>query len=372
MNDKAVIYGDPTNISMFEECNDDTIILENGKLLSKEPYAEELLKIYNESFSKLPKTLTYEIGQEIEGTIARISTEDILLDIGAKEFAYISLSKDKLNPESYKIGESVQALVTDTNGYLKASIVELVKNTLYSEMKDTGNKSVYEAKVLSLTENGYVLDIDGVQVFMPGSLGGINKLLDFQSLIGETIKVMPIRNENKYSKFKDQLIVSHRAYLETLIPGELDKLEIGSVCTGVVTGTKPFGVFIEFNNVLTGMIHKDDFDEMLTDLFNKGEVVPGKEIDFYLKEVVNPRKIILSRLPVDPDEVAKPKFEKGDEVLGRVVKTVKYGSFISLGRNATGLIHISNLNEGQELKKGDRLKVKIVDNNDNKYELELA
>ena len=75
---------------------------------------------------------------------------------------------------------------------------------------------------------------------------------------------------------------------------------------------------------------------------------------------------------VDPNEIAKPKFDKGDVVEGRVVKTVKYGSFISLGRNATGLIHISKLKDGVELKKGDRHNVKILDNKDNKYVLELV
>lgn len=372
MNEHKSIYGDPLNTSIFEESIEKTIILENGKLLSSEPYAEELLKIYDESFSRLPKKLTYEIGDKLSGKITKISTDDILLDLGAKEFAYISITKDKLNPESYNIGQEIDALVIDTNGYIKASIVEYTRTNLYNEMKDPSNSIVYDAKVVSLTDNGYILDIDNVQVFMPGSLGGINKLTDFQSLIGETIKVMPIKNENRYSKFKDRLIVSHRAYLETLIPSEIDKLEIGAVYTGTVTGTKPFGIFIEFNDVLTGMIHKDDFDDMLTDFFEKGQVVPGKEIDFYLKEVVTNRKIILSRFPVDPEEEAKPKFNKGDITEGKVIKTVKYGSFISLGRNITGLLHISKIPEKVEFVKGDKLKVKITDNSDNRYVLEIA
>lgn len=372
MNEQRVTYGDPSNISVFEQTSKKPTFLENGKLLSTESYAEEMLKLYDESFNKLPKNLKYEIGQTIVGTISQISKTDILLDIGSKDFAYISLEKDKLNPESYKIGEEVEASIVDTKDYLKASIVEFIKTNLYNEMKYSEEEIVYDAEVLSLTENGYVLSIENVQVFMPGSLGGINKLLDFKTLIGKTIKVMPIKNENMYSKFKDQLIVSHRAYLETLIPTEIEKLEIGAVYTGTITGTKPFGVFIEFNNVLTGMIHKDDYDEVLLEHLSKGEVVPGKEIDFYLKEIVTSRKIILSRLVVDPNEVSKPKFDKGDVVEGRVVKTVKYGSFISLGRNATGLIHISKLKEGVELKKGDRYNVKILDNKDNKYVLELV
>jgi len=372
MNDEKVTYGDPTNIEMFETEKENTIFLQNGKLLSKESYAAELLSLYDETFKRLPKSLRYELGQEISGFVSQISQNDILLDIGGKEFAYISIEKDNINPEDYRIGDEIEALITNTKGYLKASVVEFIKNRLYTEMKDPSNDSIYDANVIALTENGYVLSIENVNVFMPGSLGGINKLIDFQTLIGKTIKVIPIKNENRYSKFKDQLIVSHRAYLETLIPTEIEKLEIGAVYTGKVTGTKPFGIFIEFNDVLTGMIHKDDFDEALIELFNNGEVTPGREIDFYLKEIVTNRKIILSRLSVDPNEVAKPKFIKGEVIEGKVVKTVKYGSFISLGKNATGLIHISKLEEGQELKRGEKVNVKVLDNKDNKYGLELV
>ena len=372
MNVKTVIYGNPNDIEIFDNEKEESIIIENGKLLSTEPYVEDLLELYNESFTKLPKNIDYQIGQVITGVIKKISECDILLDINSKDFAYISLSKDKLNPQSYKIGEEINAIIIDNTSYLKASITEYVMNSLYSEMKNKENNTIYDAKVLSLTENGYILDIDGVQVFMPGSLGGINKLLDFESLIGKTIKVLTINNENKYSKYKDQLIVSHRAYLETLIPNEIDKLELGNVYTGKITGTKPFGIFVEFNNVLTGMIHKDEFDDILIDTMEKGNAFPGVEIDFYLKEIVSNRKLILSRFPVSLEENSKPKFEKNDIVDGKVIKCVKYGCFVSLHKNATGLIHISKLKNKHDLKKDDVVSVKILDNKDNRYVLELT
>lgn len=368
----SVIYGDPTNIAMFDESNDTNRIMENGKLLPESGYDEELLKLYEESLNSIPTSLECNVGDSIRGKIASITQTEILLDTGGKEYAYISITKDKLNPESYKIGEELDVLVVENNGYIKASPVEYVKNCLYNEMKGIGNQSVYEATVLELTDNGYILDIDGVKVFMPGSLGGINMLLDFKELLGKTIKVLPIKNENKYSKFKNQLIVSHRAYLETFIPGELEKLEIGNVYSGKVTGTQHFGVFVEFNNVLTGMIHKDDFDEGLTELFDKGEVVPGREIDFYLKEIVSSSKLVLSRFPIDLEKINEPKFSKGDVIDGKVVKTVKYGCFVALGKNTTSLLHISKYKEGEEYKKGDKVKVKVTDNKDNKYTLDLA
>jgi len=179
MNEQKTIYGNSDDISIFESNSNEEIILENGKLLSNESYVEELLKLYDESFSRLPKNPVLEIGQSIKGEIAQINKESILLDLGSKEFAYISIEKDRLDPENYSIGQEIEALVTNTDNYLRASILEHVKTSLYNEMKDADNKKVYDAKVLNLTENGYILDIEGVDVFMPGSLGGINKLLNF-------------------------------------------------------------------------------------------------------------------------------------------------------------------------------------------------
>ncbi len=377
MNEAKVTYGDPSNISMFEENGNSDIVLENGKLLSKEPYAEELLKLYNESFSKIPSNPDINIGDTITGKIAKISDSDILIDFRGKEFAYVSINKDKLNPDSYKLGEEISALVVDNNGYLKASIVEQVKASLYSEMKGYGNKTIYDAEVVDLTQNGFILNIEGVKVFMPGSLGGINMLTDFKSLVGKTIKVMPIKNENRYSKHKDQLIVSHREYLQTLIPSELEKLEIGAVYTGTVTGTKDYGIFVEFNNVLTGMIYKDSFDDGLKELFDKKEVQAGREIDFYLKEIVNPKKIILSRYPLDEEEIAKAKqpveeIKVGKVYNGKVVKTVKYGIFVKLNKSETGLVHISKLDEDARFPFGTKINVKVLSSKDGKYDLELV
>ena len=369
MNNKA-IYGDPSNISIFDEPAIDII---NSKTISRE--SKELLNLYSESFEGMPKSLSYDIGDVVKGKIYKITTEDILLDISGKDFAYVSVSKDKIDVESYAIGDEIETIVTDTESYLKVSIVEYIRYCLYSEMKGSGKGNIYDAKVLSLTANGYILDIQGVSVFMPGSLGGVNVLLDFEELVGNYIKVMPIKNDNKYSRHKDQLIVSHRAYLDTLIPLAVDKLEIGKVYTGTVTGTQPYGIFCEFNDVLTGMIHKDDFDEALAEMFDNGDVVAGREIVFYLKEIVHNKKLILSRFEVDSEEQKKqkePVFKKGDMVDGKVIKTVKYGSFISLGRNATGLLHISKIKDGVEYEKGDIVNVKIIDNKNDKYVLVLT
>jgi small subunit ribosomal protein S1 len=365
-----VTYGNESDISIFQT-NTSKYVIQNGKLLSNESYIDELLPIYNTSFTKLTNT-SLQIGDVVTGFIEQISKKDLILDVGGKEMVYVSIKADKLNPTDYKIGQELSVVITDNKDFIRASSTEYTKQSLYSEMKDSDNKKVYDAYVVCLTDNGYTLNIDGVNVFMPGSLGGINKLLDFNSLVGQTIKVIPIKNENKYSKYKDQLIVSHREYLNSLIPNEIEKLEIGKVYTGKVTDTCNFGVFVEFQQVLTGLIHQMSFDEQLQEMFNQGKITPGTEISFYLKEIVTNKKIILTRLASDFEELSKPKYEINQIVPGTVVKTVKYGSFISLGNNITGMIHISNMKKEIELKPKDVVQVKILSNKNGKYDLELV
>lgn len=372
---KELIYGDIDNIHIFDLENPNQRLNKKNKIFCNESYKHELLAEYNlyEEENVSIENFNIQIGQSVQGDIVSITQNDIVLHIGGKSQVYISLEKEKLNIEDFRIGQELEVLIISTkNNLLKGSLLEYTKNKLYQEMRSTDEKNIYDAKVLELSDNGYILDIQGVTVFMPGSLGGINKLIDFQELVGQTIKVVPVKNDNKYSKFKDQLIVSHRDYLKTLIPEEVEKLEIGSVYTGVVTDTTKFGVFLQFNNVLTGLIHRDDFDDKLLELFETNQIKPGTEIDFYLKEVVSNSRIILSRLVQQEQDTNTNQIKKGDIIQGKVTRIVKYGAFVSLANKKSGLIHSNKLKNVTELEKGDSINVKVLDIQGNKYDLDLA
>lgn len=372
---KELIYGDIDNTHIFDLENPNQRLDKKNKIFCNESYKDELLAEYNlyEEENVSIENFNIQIGQSVQGDIVSITQNDIVLHIGGKSQVYISLEKEKLNIEDFRIGQELEVLIISTkNNLLKGSLLEYTKNKLYQEMRSTDEKNIYDAKVLELSDNGYILDIQGVTVFMPGSLGGINKLIDFQELVGQTIKVVPVKNDNKYSKFKDQLIVSHRDYLKTLIPEEVEKLEIGSVYTGVVTDTTKFGVFLQFNNVLTGLIHRDDFDDKLLELFETNQIKPGTEIDFYLKEVVSNSRIILSRLVQQEQDTNTNQIKKGDIIQGKVTRIVKYGAFVSLANKKSGLIHSNKLKNVTDLEKGDSINVKVLDIQGNKYDLDLA
>jgi len=377
MNSTTVVYGDPNNISIFESSEPYTI--KNGtKILSTESYARELATVYEDFFDGIDSTSKFSLsaGENVVGKIHSINATELTLDVGQREFAYVSIDKDKLDVENFSVGQEVEAVIVEDqerSQWLKASITERIKKDIYDDMRDMESTKVYDAKVLCLSNNGYDLDISGLKVFMPGSLGGINKLVDFNSLVGKTIKVMTVKNNNSYSKYKNTLIVSHREYLKPLIPIEANKLEVGERYSGHVTDTTKFGIFVELEGgILTGLIHKDEFDEQLKDLFDANQVTPGVEIEFYLKEVVTPTRIILSRNPIQKEDLIKIEYKKNQEIEGKVTKLTRYGAFVKFrnDKNVSGLVHISKMKD-IEVERGENVNCRIININNGKYDLEF-
>lgn len=370
--ENEVVYGDITNIDVFTKQKSNKIQKNKNTSLS---YSEEYLSALDdyEKGNFNPNNLDISKGDTITGKIYEFSKDEMILDIGAKDFVYVSLEKDKLDRNDFNLDEEVEFLIIDTKNSLRGSIADNFKAKIYRELKDDKNQTIYKAKVLELSNNGYLLDIKGVKVFMPGSLGGINKLLDFNSLLGQEINVLPVPNQNKYSTYSEHIIVSHREYLKTLIPEELEKLTVGSVYTGIVTDTAKFGIFVQFNGVLTGLIHKDEFDEKLTELYNSEQVKPGVEIDFYLKSVDNKDRIILTRKYENLNQkVEKNPFKKGQVIEGTISRNVNYGTFVNLSEKFSGLVHIDKIQNQEDLKKGEKVKVRILNIKENKINLEFA
>tara|TARA_R100000657_G_C4635364_1_gene82434 strand:- start:231 stop:869 length:639 start_codon:yes stop_codon:yes gene_type:complete len=208
---------------------------------------------------------------------------------------------------------------------------------------------------------------------MPGSLGGVNKLHDFNVLVGKEIVVMPIT----YSREKDTIVVSHREYLRTLIPTAVENLkeDIKQKVTGFVTGATKFGIFAEFNKCLTGLIPKAELDEATQELFDKRDIKPGDSIEFWTKEIISERKIILSQKgpKIDLWDGAQEKYKPMMVTDGKITKLTKYGAFVELEKGISGLIHKTKLKD-VEVAKGDTIKVKIqsVNASDRKITMNLV
>ena len=352
------------------------------KLMCNESYAADTLSMYGLTDAMLAKTQLTEdrISYTTRGTVTFISDDRsrALIDIGSKYTAYCVLSKEpEYIVEQLELGIEIDVKIKTNKktGDVLASISDAILEVKLKELKEAiGNKSVgFTALVKELIHGGYWVDIAGIQCFMPGSLGGLNKLHDFDSLVGKEIIVMPII----FSKEKNTIVVSHREYLRTMIPITIDQLTdtIKEPRKGFVTGATKFGIFAQFDECLTGLIPKAELTEETINSLDKGNIKPGDEIEFWAKEIISEKKIILSQLgpKVDLWDGIDEKYKPMMVTEGKVTKITSYGAFVELEKGISGLIHKSKLKDAN-LTKGDSVNIKIgsVNVSDRKITMNIA
>jgi len=300
-------------------------------------------------------------GELVEAELISISGGNALFDIGYREYAYMDLKKESSQYSelftpgtklSIKIGDKAQG------GFIPVSFTDSVLEIKTRELIESINTPVaYMAKVNDLVSAGYMLDIDGISVFMPGSLAGLNKLHDFSVLLGKEIPVMAVN----YSKEKNTIVVSHRQYLHSLMPSAIQDIKNNpsKLQSGFVTGTTAYGVFCEFNQCLTGMIHATDLTEELKERHKNGDIKAGDKLDFYIKEIITNFKIILTQFYKEsPWDNAEDKYKPSSVVTGKVTSLKEYGAFVELEQGISGLLHISELDKSS-VKEGDSINVRI-------------
>ena len=300
-------------------------------------------------------------GTLVEAQLVSISNNNAIFDIGYREYAYMDLNKESPEyKELFKEGTrlSVKISASNTRDFISVSFTDSVNEMKMKELVESINQPVaYMATVNELVSAGYMLDIDGVKVFMPGSLAGLNKLQDFTTLLGKEMPVMVVN----YSKEKNTLVVSHRQYLHSLIPSAIENIKENpaQLNQGFVTGTTPYGVFCEFNECLTGMIHSSDLTDELKEKHKNGLIKPGDSLEFYIKEIITNFKIILTQFYKEsPWEAAEDKYKPSAIVQGKVTSIKEYGAFIELEPGISGLLHISELDK-KVTKEGDIINIRI-------------
>jgi len=321
------------------------------------------------------KVLVEPIKGEIKtGTVISMNLTTATVDIDWRECAVIELAKeDKTYLDYIKPGYEIEVKIKDiSDDGITASYTELIKHKKFQEIYESiGDETIaYTAKVKSLIFGGYFLDIDGIEVFMPGSQGGANKLVSFESLLGTEIAVCPI----SYSSHKGYIVVSHRKYLEMLIPNEIEKLEIGQEYTGTVTGvgrdkkTKtPFGIFAEFNECLTGLLPIANLDDATKELLASDSIKPGDSITYKLYEILYDNKLVYTQKEVtagskksrNPWDNVEDNLTISSTVSGKITKKTVYGLFVEVSKGIMGLLHVSELDNIDDYERGDKIDVNI-------------
>lgn len=346
---------------------DPFLFLSNKKIpKSSDLLSEDSLELYQ----MMEKTFSYikeiKVNDVITGTISSINSREILVDIGFKDYVYVNKPKKSTLITELQVGDSIEVLITDVSNnpfMIKGSITELLKQNVHGKMKHYfENDLPLIASVESIIPAGYMMYIHmdnvTVEAFMPNTLADVNKLSDSQSILGQVFEVMLETLQQE----KGVYVVSRRKYLQTLIPEEIKKLKYGVVYKGNVTGTTPFGVFVQFSagsndpNCLTGMVHKVNVNEYWQERWNL--IVPGMEIDFYVKEIIKNNKIILTQII---KESLWDTIKVGKILNGKIRDIKNFGALVELDEETTGLIQTTYINKcSKKINVGDEVKVKVI------------
>ena len=177
---------------------------------------------------------------------------------------------------------------SEMEGTLMGAHIYALKETLYQEIKNP--QTIYTAHVLERNKGGFLVSVNGLKGFLPGSLAAANRILDFDLYLNKDIQVMV----EDYLAESDMFIFSNKKYIKTMLPIEIQKLNKTDKYKGIVTGTSKFGVFVEFNTILTGLIHTTEMNKENIEEFKKGKWKAGSEIEFWVKEITNDNRIILT------------------------------------------------------------------------------
>lgn len=336
------------------------------KVYSHAPYAQELYEAYE---GRLQNVVEPVEGTTVNGKVVSVGEHHAVVDINWREDAMIDLRKEDKDYLKYiQNGFPIEVYIDKIDNKPSArgfSILASYTKNIDAKKKNEILSSIgqpvgFAATVKELIHGGYFVDVSGVRCFMPGSLGGMNKLVNFEDLIGKTIYVMAIN----YSKEKDYIVVSHREYLKTLIPSEIAKLEFGQTYSGFVTGCSKHGIFVEFNGCLTGLIAKNNIEPSRMDEFDNRRIKPGDAINFWVSEIVDNDRIVLTQIEPTPEVSAwddiENRYKIPSYVTGKVKRVVRYGVFVEIEPKIVGLLHKSHLSEDIELEVGQEIDVKII------------
>ena len=309
---------------------------------------EEFEKLVSENFVD---TLDDQV---VEGEVIHITDRDAIIDINAKSEGVISLNEFRYNPD-LKVGDKVEVLIDvreDATGQLvlshrKARVIKAWDRV--NNAHDTGE--IVNGFVKCRTKGGMIVDVFGIEAFLPGSQIDVKPIRDYDQYVNKTMefKVVKINHEFK------NIVVSHKALIEADIEEQkkeiIGQLEKGQVLEGVVKNITSYGVFIDLGGV-DGLVHITDLS--WSRINHPNEIV---ELDQKLNVVIldfdeNKSRIQLGlkQLSKHPWEALGEEVKVGDKVKGKVVVIADYGAFVEVAEGVEGLVHVSEMSWSTHLR----------------------
>ena len=315
-------------------------------------YSAEKRKQLESEYDKTLSSITEN--QVIDGTVIAITSREVVINIGYKSEGIVSLNEFRYNPE-LKVGDKVEVYVEnqeDKNGQLVLSHKKARALRSWDRVNEAlNNDEIIKGYIKCRTKGGMIVDVFGIEAFLPGSQIDVKPIRDYDIYVGKTMefKVVKINTEFK------NVVVSHKALIEAELEQQkkeiISKLEKGQILEGTVKNITTYGVFIDLGGV-DGLIH-------ITDL-SWGRVSHPEEIvhlDQKLNVVIldfdDDKKRIalgLKQLTPHPWDSLDANLKVGDKVKGKVVVIADYGAFVEIAPGVEGLIHVSEMSWSQHLR----------------------
>ena len=326
---------------------------------------DEIRKAYDQTLSKIVE------GEVVEGEVTSISKREVVVTIGGKSEGVIAAPEFRYNPD-LKVGDKVEVYVEnaeDKKGQLVLSHKKARTLKSWDRVNEAfENDEIVKGYVKTRTKGGMIVDVFGIEAFLPGSQIDIKPIRDYDQFVDQTIdfKIVKINQEGR------NVVVSHKVLLEAEQEARraelIGKLEKGQVLEGVVKNITNYGVFVDLGGV-DGLIHITDLSwgrvnhpEEIVSLDEKIKVVV---LDF--NEQQKRIALGLKQLSAHPWDKLSQDLKVGDKVTGKVVLIADYGAFIEIEPGVEGLVHVSEmswsprLHSAQEfLKVGDEVEAQIL------------
>ncbi len=317
---------------------------------------EELTKTYDESLN------TVRDKDVIEGTIISLNKREAVVNIGYKSDGIIPMSEFRYNPD-IKVGDTVEVFIENQEDK-KGQLILSHRKARAARSWDRINEALEKDEIIKgfikcRTKGGMIVDVFGIEAFLPGSQIDVKPIRDYDIFVGKTMefKVVKINQEFK------NVVVSHKALIEAELEQQkreiIAKLEKGQVLEGTVKNITTYGVFIDLGGV-DGLIHITDLSWGRVN--HPEEVVAlDQKLNVVILDFDDEKKRIalgLKQLQPHPWDALDAELKVGDKVKGKVVVMTDYGAFVEIAPGVEGLIHVSEMSWSQHLRSAqDFMKV---------------
>ena len=317
---------------------------------------EDQEKAYDETLNKIQEH------QVVEGTVISIDKKEVIVNIGYKSDGIIPAAEFRYNPD-LKVGDKVEVYVEsqeDKKGQLVLSHRKARLQKSWEKINSAlENDEVIQGYIKSRTKGGMIVDVFGIEAFLPGSQIDVHPIRDYDVFVGKTMEFKVVKINQEFRN----VVVSHKALIEAELEAQrkeiISHLEKGQILEGTVKNITSYGVFVDLGGV-DGLVH-------ITDL-SWGRVSDPHEVvqlDQKIKVVIldfdeEKKRIALGmkQLTPHPWDSLDPNLKVGDHVHGKVVVMADYGAFVEIQPGVEGLIHVSEMSWSQHLRSANEfLKV---------------